>query len=86
LPGFARCRRFLLLEASKKPFIFLQSLDDEPLCFLTLPATLVDPGYCLKINSEDLSLLGFETAPSVDETHCLASWPWPRLACPWISP
>ena len=64
LPGFAQCRRFLPLEeASRKPLIFLQSLEDPQLCFLALPAASVDPAYQLKVSSEDLALIGLEKHP-----------------------
>jgi flagellar assembly factor FliW len=69
LPGFAQCRRFLPLEdASRKPLIFLQSLEEPQLCFLTLPISAVDPAYRLKINAEDLALIGLEKQPGPGET------------------
>jgi len=64
LPGFAHCRRFLPLEeASRKPLIFLQSLEQPQLCFLTFPVAVVDPAYHLKMNADDLALIGLEKQP-----------------------
>lgn len=58
LPGFEKRQRFVLLEdAERKPVIFLQSLDEPQLCFLTLPVLAVDPEYRLKIAAEDLRVL-----------------------------
>jgi len=73
LPGFAHCRRFLPLEEpARKPLIFLQSLEDPQLCFLTLPIAVVDPGYQLKMSFEDLALIGLAQLPaSEDLAQCL---------------
>jgi flagellar assembly factor FliW len=40
------------------PLIYLQSLEDPGLCFITMPILAVDPQYRLKANAEDLNLLG----------------------------
>jgi flagellar assembly factor FliW len=75
LPGFEAERRFLLLEdAARKAVIFLQSLRDPQLCFLTLPALAVDPGYRLRIPADDLRLLDFAPGcqPAIgNEVDCL---------------
>jgi len=73
LPGFAQCRRFLpLQDASRKPLIFLQSLEQPQLCFLTFPVAVVDPAYRLKMNTDDLALIGLERQPDPgDEADCL---------------
>lgn len=75
LPGFENRRRFLLLEDAKlKPVVFLQSLEDPHLCFLTLPALAVDPGYEVKIPADDLRLLDFAAGcqPALgDQVECL---------------
>ncbi|MBZ5591364.1 MAG: flagellar assembly protein FliW [Acidobacteriia bacterium] len=65
LPAFERYRRFLPIEdAARRPFIFLQSLDDPLLCFLTLPVAALDPGYQLKMSAEDLAAIGLERPPA----------------------
>lgn len=72
LPGFAHCRRFLPLEdPSRKPLIFLQSLEEPNLCFLALPIAAVDPAYQLKINADDLALIGLTKHPEPgDQPEC----------------
>lgn len=71
LPGFAQRRRFLPLEeVSHRPLIFLQSLEDPQLCFLALPITAVDPAYRLKMNSDDLALIGLERRPALEDDAC----------------
>jgi flagellar assembly factor FliW len=74
LPGFAHCRQFLPIEdAARRPLIFLQSLEDTELCFLTLRVEAVDPGYLLKMSPEDLALAGFDALPALGaEALCLA--------------
>ena len=60
LPGFEEQRRFLALQyENTKPLVFLQSLADSGLCFITLPVCSIDPDYRLHINDEDLAKLGF---------------------------
>ena len=60
LPGFEEQRRFLVLQyENTKPLVFLQSLADGGLCFITLPVRSIDPDYHLHINDEDLAELGF---------------------------
>ena len=74
LPGFAHCRRFLPIDdAARRPLIFLQSLEDPWLCFLTLPVEAVDPGYRLTMSREDLALAGFAAQPALGSgVLCLA--------------
>lgn len=60
LPGFEERRRFLAVQLpDKHPLVFLQSLEDPGLCFVTLPVLAVDPKYRLRLNGEDLDRLGF---------------------------
>jgi flagellar assembly factor FliW len=73
LPGFPQSHRFLPIEDSAhRPLLFLQSLDNPQLCFLSLPVHLVDPAYRLKMSAEDLALIGFDHLPALDaEAQCL---------------
>ncbi|HUI81023.1 MAG TPA: flagellar assembly protein FliW [Bryobacteraceae bacterium] len=60
LPGFEEQRQFLALNyENTKPLVFLQSLADAGLCFITLPVKCVDPDYRLQVSDEDLGELGF---------------------------
>jgi len=64
LPGFEHRRRFLPLSLPhSEPLIFLQSLEDAALCFLTLPVLAADPCYRLELAREDLALLGLPARP-----------------------
>lgn len=62
LPGFENNRRFVLVRLPQSdPLIYLQSLEDPGLCFITMPILSVDPEYRLKVSGEDLDLLGLST-------------------------
>lgn len=59
LPGFEERRRFLALQfPDSKPLVFVQSLDDTGLCFVTLPVQAADPEYRLEVSAEDRELVG----------------------------
>jgi flagellar assembly factor FliW len=59
LPAFENHTHFLPIEdAARLPFVFLQSLEEARLCFLTLPVTVLDPHYQLKMSAEDLKAVG----------------------------
>src|SRR5215467_1244354 len=58
LPGFDSRRRFVPLHFPQTdPLIFLQSLEDADLCFITVPVLVVDPEYRLSIERDDLEFL-----------------------------
>jgi flagellar assembly factor FliW len=70
LPAFEDYRRFLAMALPQsEPLIFLQSLEDSGLCFITVPVQVVDRDYRLRISSEDLELLGLPSgaAPRLGE-------------------
>ena len=59
LPGFDSCRRFVAVRfVESDPLVYLQSLEDPNLCFITMPILAVDPRYKLKVGGEDLDQLG----------------------------
>jgi flagellar assembly factor FliW len=76
LPGFEDRRLFLILNfEDSKPLVFLQSLEDPGLCFITLPILAVDPQYRLRVSSEDLARLDLppERQPQLGrDVLCLA--------------
>jgi flagellar assembly factor FliW len=75
LPGFEEQRQFLALNYDDtKPLVFLQSLGDAGLCFITLPVRCVDPEYRLQVSEADLSQLGLarEHQPAIGtDVACL---------------
>src|SRR5664279_2134091 len=66
LPGFDSRRRFVAVSfVESEPLIYLQSLEDPDLCFITMPILAVDPEYRLTVGGEDLGQLGLPLAPIV---------------------
>src|SRR5437660_8780682 len=76
LPGFEESRRFLALHfESSAPLVYLQSLENDDLCFVTLPVRAIDPDYDLRMSDEDIERisLGDRRQPSIgSDVICLA--------------
>lgn len=75
LPGFVERRRFLPLhQPENDPLVFLQSLEEPDLCFVTVPVLVVDPNYRLEIAAEDRAAIGLPPGPLRIGEHvlCLA--------------
>jgi flagellar assembly factor FliW len=75
LPAFENCRRFVALTLPQsEPLVFLQSLEEEGLCFITVPVQVVDRDYRLLMTAEDLELAGLPAAvPEIGkDVLCLA--------------
>jgi flagellar assembly factor FliW len=76
LPGFDDRKRFVAVHfVENDPLIYLQSLEDPALCFITMPILAVDPRYRLKVSGDDLGHLGLNAArqPRMgDEVLCLS--------------
>ena len=71
LPGFDSRRRFVAVRfVESDPLIYLQSLEDPALCFVTMPILSVDPRYRLKVSSEDL---GDRKSTRLNSSHALLS-------------
>ena len=59
LPGFDHLRRFAAVRfPNTDPLVYLQSLEDPAVCFLTAPVGVVCPGYRLEMLPEDLETVG----------------------------
>jgi flagellar assembly factor FliW len=59
LPAFEERRRFVAVRfVESDPLIYLQSLEDPGLCFITMPILAVDPRYKLAVSGEDMEQLG----------------------------
>ena len=58
LPGFESRKRFVAATfAHSEPLIYLQSLEDPDLCFITMPILAIDPAYRLTMSGKDLDQL-----------------------------
>lgn len=75
LPGFDSRKRFVAVRfVESDPLVYLQSLEDPGLCFVTMPVLAVDPRYRLKVSGEDLDQIGLPGArqPRIGEdVFCL---------------
>lgn len=59
LPAFEEQRQFALVAPdSHAPLVFLQSLQDWDLCFVTIPIERIAPDYELTLDIEEVGLLG----------------------------
>jgi flagellar assembly factor FliW len=76
LPGFDSRRHFVALRFPESdPVVFLQSLEDSSLCFVTMPVRCVDSQYRLRVSEEDLGRLGLSPSrqPRIGEdVFCLS--------------
>jgi flagellar assembly factor FliW len=74
--GFPQETQFLLLELpSARPMAFLQSVRSSDLCFISLPAQVIQREYRLSLKEQDLKTLGYsaETPPAMGrDVLCLA--------------
>jgi flagellar assembly factor FliW len=76
IPGFESRKRFLALTfPHTQPMVFLQSLEDAALRFITLPVLSIDGQYRLTVSEEDLDAIGLppNRQPKIGEdVACLA--------------
>ncbi|HXB75502.1 MAG TPA: flagellar assembly protein FliW [Candidatus Acidoferrales bacterium] len=76
LPGFDDRKRFVAVHiVENDPLIYLQSLEDPELCFITMPILAIDPQYRLKVSGETLEHLGLSSTrqPRIgDDVMCLS--------------
>jgi flagellar assembly factor FliW len=76
LPGFENRSLFLPLTfPGREPLVFLQSLEDPGLCFITLPIWAACPSYRLDMTREDMTLIGLRPglpARIGEDVLCLA--------------
>jgi flagellar assembly factor FliW len=58
LLGFEPLKEYVLLDAERQPFYWLQSLDVEQIAFILINPFLFRPDYELDINDEELQDIG----------------------------
>lgn len=73
LPGFEQCRLFVPVQHPNSPgVIFLQSLEQRQLCFITVPMRTLWPDYDLALSSEECELLGVDSSEEPADRGSLA--------------
>ncbi len=61
LPGFENERSLIAVEIPEQhPLVYLQSGTNPDLCFLSLPAQVIQPGFQLELSAEERIALGFD--------------------------
>ena len=59
--GFEHLKDYLLLDAERQPFYWLQSMDDEQVAFILVNPFLFRPDYEVNINNEELADIGIHS-------------------------
>lgn len=73
MPGFARLKRFLLIESPDlKPFSFLQSVEEPSISFPLLPPQSVDSEYHFELPKKDRESLDLER-PEEAAVFCIVT-------------
>lgn len=60
IPPFDSTRFVLMSDERRRPLLFLQSVDDEALCFIMVPVRAADPDYRFAVEAADAVQLGCE--------------------------
>jgi flagellar assembly factor FliW len=59
--GFEGCRDYVLIDAERQPFYWLQSMDSEQVAFILLNPFLLRPDYEVNINNEEMAEIGIQS-------------------------
>ena len=59
--GFEKLKDYLLLDAERQPFYWLQSMDDEDVAFVLVNPFLFRPDYEVNISNEELDGIGIRS-------------------------
>ncbi len=63
--GFPNSHSFALIDAEQRPFIWVQSLDDEKLAFLAVDPFLFRSDYEINLDDADVASLGIDSPSDV---------------------
>jgi len=59
--GFEKLKDYLLLDAERQPFYWLQSMDEEEVAFVLVNPFLFRPDYEVNISNEELDEIGIRS-------------------------
>ena len=66
IPGFADLHRFAVINDSNNEYIsYLQSIEEENVCFIIMPPIFVDKDYDIEISDSTVKKLGIEKPEDV---------------------
>ena len=74
IPPFAKSTQFVLMsDERKRPLLFLQSVDEQNLCFITMPLRVLAAEYQFAVEPHDLDIIQWnkDGQPSFDDLVCL---------------
>jgi flagellar assembly factor FliW len=60
IPGFPNLRKFVIFPIEELIFSYMQSVEDENICFVIVPPTLIEPKYDITISDETVKRLKVE--------------------------
>ena len=63
--GFESCHKYALIDAEYKPFLWLQSLDEQSLAFLLIDPFLIEKNYELDVDDKKLFEIEIESPTDV---------------------
>lgn len=65
IPGFADLHKFAVIPVEDLIFSYMQSVEDENICFVVVPPTFVDPKYDINISDETVKSLKIENPEDI---------------------
>lgn len=65
IPGFPEEKKYIILKDEDSDFTFLQSVNTETLCFITLPPALIVGDYSFDLSDETVEKLELEDSEDV---------------------
>lgn len=60
IPGFPEYKKYVILNDEELDFVFLQSVEEEHLCFITLPPALIVGDYSFDLSDDTVEKLELE--------------------------
>jgi flagellar assembly factor FliW len=75
IPGFEHARQFVCLEQPiARPIVYLQSVTEPDLCFLTMPARSLETSYEVQLSTEEAERLHLNpgSAKIGEDVACMA--------------
>ncbi len=65
IPGFAELKKFIMINQEEATFSYLQSLEDQSICFIIMPPGAVVPDYSIEISESTIKKLNIEKQEDV---------------------
>jgi flagellar assembly factor FliW len=56
--GYEKLKDYVLLDAERQPFYYLQSMDNAALCFILISPFLFRPDYEIRVSDDELAEIG----------------------------